>query len=61
MCFLDSTVFFVNFLAKVLYCPKITNPVFAKVLYCTKKTKKINFFRSWDLEAQFVYQLDWFF
>ena len=38
-------MFFVNFLAKVLYCPKKTNPVFAKVLYCTKKNQKNQFFQ----------------
>ena len=35
--FLGQYSVFVNFLAKVLYCPKKTNLFFAKVLYCSKK------------------------
>ena len=61
MCFFGQYSVFVNFLAKVLYCPKKTNPFLQKCCTVPKNPKKINFFRSWDLEAQFVYQLDWFF
>ena len=59
--FLDSTMFFVNFLAKSAVLSQKNQSFFAKMLYCTKKTKKINLFRSWDLEAQFACQSDCFF
>ena len=59
--FLDSTVCLLIFLQKCCTVPK--KPILYLQKCCTvpKKPKRNQFFRSWDLEAQFVYQLDWFF